>query len=241
MEEDIKNSVSEKKITVNIKIDVEEMTASGLQFGHKVSKLHPRMKPFISGVKNNVQIIDLEKTAKEFEKALQYISKILTEKKVMVFVGTKIQMKEMLKATAIECALPYVCERWLGGTFTNFETIQKRVDYYKDLERKKATGELEKYTKKERMKLDKEIEGLRTKFDGIRNMTKLPEAIFILDIKKDETCVREAKKKGIKIIGICDTNVDPTTIDYPIPANDDAISSVKYILEKTKEVILNSK
>lgn len=234
MEEDI------KKVT-NIKIDAEEMTSFGLHFGHKVSKLHPRMKSFISGVKNNVQIIDLEKTVKEFEKALQYISKVISDKKVMVFVGTKIQMKEMLKATAIECNLPYVCERWLGGTFTNFETIQKRVEYYKDLERKKATGELEKYTKKERMKLDKEIEGLRIKFDGIRSMSKLPEAIFILDIKKDETCVREAKKKGIKIIGVCDTNVDPTMVDYAIPANDDAISSIKYILEKTKEVILNSK
>jgi len=220
------------------KINIDEMTAAGLNFGHKVSKLHPKMKPFVSGIKNNVHVFDLEKTAKEFEKALGFISKIRDEGKTLLFVGTKIQMKELTKAAAEECKMPYVTERWLGGTFTNFETIQKRVNYFKDLEKKKETGELEKYTKKERLDFDKELAGLKIKFEGIRNTPKLPDAVLILDIKKDETCLREAKRKGIKIIALCDTNVDPTGIDYPIPANDDAISSVKYILDKIKETIL---
>ncbi len=137
--------------------------------------------------------------------------------------------------------MPYVVERWLGGTFTNFETILKRVDYFKELEKKKASGELEKYTKKERMEIDKEIALLKIKFEGIKNMAKLPEAVFVFDLRKDDTCAREAKRKGVKIIALCDTNIDPTGIDYPIPANDDAISSVKYILEKVKETILDAK
>lgn len=225
----------------DIKIDVEEMATSGVSFGHRFSKLHPKMKPYVSGVKNNVHMIDLEKTAKELEKALKFVSKIISEGKVIVFVGTKIQIKNLVKLAAEECGLPYISERWLGGTFTNFETISKRVEYFKDLENKKATGEFEKYTKKERLKLDKEIASLKIKFEGIKNMSKIPEAVFILDIRKDDTCVREAKRKGIKMIALCDTNVDPTVIDYPIPANDDAISSVNYILEKVKETILNAK
>lgn len=222
----------------NIKISVEEMAQAGVNFGHRVSKLHPKMKPYVSGIKNNVNVFDLEKTQKELEKALDFISKLISEGKVLLFVGTKIQMKNLVKTTAEECGLPYVSERWLGGTITNFETISKRVEYFKDLERKKIAGELEKYTKKERLNFDKEIASLKIKFEGIKSMTKLPDAIFLLDIKKDETCLREAKRKGIKVVALCDTNVDPTPVDYPIPANDDAISSVKYILEKVKETIL---
>ncbi len=220
-----------------VKLNIEEMAQAGVQFGHRVSKLHPKMKPFVSGIKNNVDIIDLEKTAKELDKALKFIEKLVAENKTILFVGTKIQVKNLVKQTAEECGMPHVTERWLGGTFTNFETIQKRVEYFKDLEKKKASGELEKYTKKERLNFDKELEGLKIKFGGIKNMQKLPETVIIFDFKKDETCAREAKKRGIKIIGIVDTNIDPDSADYPIPANDDAISSVKYILEKIKQVI----
>ncbi len=225
----------------DINLSVEEMTQAGVNFGHKVSKLHPKMKAYVSGIKNNVNIIDLEKTAKEFEKALKFISTLIQDGKTILFVGTKIQMKAIVKEAAEECSMPYVVERWLGGTFTNLETILKRVEYFKDLEKKKATGELEKYTKKERIKFDKEMEKLRIKFEGIKNMAKLPEAVLLLDLKKDEICAREAKRKGVKIIAIVDTNVNPDIADYLIPANDDAISSVKYILEKVKETILNSK
>lgn len=226
---------------IKINLNTEEMAKAGVNFGHTVSKLHPKMKLYVAGIKNNVHIIDLEKTVKEFERALNFISSLIKENKVILLVGTKIQIRELVKKTAEECHMPYVKERWLGGTITNFETILKRVDYFKDLESKKAQGDFEKYTKKERMKFDKEIESLKIKFEGIKNMTKLPDVVFILDLKKDATAVREAKRKGIKIVGIVDTNIDPTLVDYPIPANDDAISSIKYILEKVKEVIQNSR
>jgi small subunit ribosomal protein S2 len=225
----------------DIKLSVEEMEKAGVNLGHKVSKLHPKMKPYVSGMKNGVHIFDLEKTSKEFTKALTFISKIISEGKTMIFVGTKIQLRAIIKAAAEECGIPYVTERWLGGTFTNFETIQKRVNYFKDLERKKETGELEKYTKKEQLNFDREIAKLKIKFDGIKNMSKLPEAVFIFGLDKDITTAREAKRKGIKIISIVDTNVNPDIVDYPIPANDDAISSVRYIIDKVKETIINSK
>lgn len=230
-----------KKVAIEVKVNADDMTIAGLHFGHKVSKLHPKMKPYISGVKNNVSIIDLEKSSKELQRALSFISKSIIDGKTILFVGTKIQIKNLVQLIAVECGLPYVTERWLGGTITNFETISKRVAYFKDLEKKKAMGEFEKYTKKERMKLDKEIESLKIKFEGIKNMSKLPDVVVIFDIYKDDTCLREAIRKKIKIVAICDTNTDPSKVDYPIPANDDAISSVKYILEKIKETILNSK
>jgi len=229
------------KNDTKINLNVEEMTASGVNFGHTVSKLHPKMKPFVLGIKNNVHMIDLEKTASEFEIALNFISRIIADGKIMIFVGTKIQTRLLVKGSAEKCGMPYVIERWLGGTFTNFETISKRVEHFKELQHKKTTDELLKYTKKERLMFDREIESLETKFGGIKNMAKLPEAVLLLDVKKDITCAKEARRKGIKIIGVVDTNVDPTLVDYPIPGNDDAISSIKYILSKVEETVLNSK
>ena len=217
------------------------MNQAGLHFGHRVSRLHPKMKPYVSGIKNNVHIIDLEKTGKEFDKALAFISKLAAEGKTILFVGTKIQVKAYVKSNAEASGMPYVIERWLGGTFTNFETIIKRVQYFKELESKKASGELEKYTKKERSLFDKELEILRKKFEGIKHMTKLPDAVLILDVKKDITCAKEARRKGIDIVGVIDTNVDPGLVEYPIPANDDAISSVSYILEKVSETITSAR
>ena len=225
----------------DFKLSVEEMEAAGVNFGHKVSKLHPKMKQYVSGIKNNVQIFDLEKTADELAKALSFISKTVSDGKSIVFVGTKIQLRALVQAGAEECGVPYVTERWLGGTFTNFETIQKRVNYFKDLERKRGAGELEKYTKRERLDFDREIAILKTKFEGVRNMSKLPDAVLIFGLDKDLTCAKEAKRKGIKIIAIVDTNVNPDIVDYPIPANDDAISSIRYIIDKVKEVVLSSK
>jgi small subunit ribosomal protein S2 len=224
----------------DIKINIDEMAAAGVNLGHRVSKLHPKMKQYVSGIKNNVHIFDLEKTAKELEKALAFISKIVAENKSIVFVSTKIQLKNLVKEAAEECGIPYVTERWLGGTFTNFETIQKRVTYFKDLEKKKESGELEKYTKKERLNFDREIAKLKTKFEGIRNMQKLPDAVVIFGLDKDITAAREAKKKGIKIVSIVDTNTNPDIADYAIPANDDAIMAVSYIIDKVKQTIWSS-
>ncbi|MCK4354851.1 30S ribosomal protein S2 [Candidatus Parcubacteria bacterium] len=234
-----KTSVKSKKSAFGIKI--EDMEKTGVNFGHRVSRLHPKMKPYLAGVKNTTHIIDLEKTSEGLEKALEYIQKIISEHKILLFVGTKIQVKDLVKETAEECGLPYVCERWLGGAFTNFSVIKKRIDYLIELEDAKKKGGWEKYTKKERIKINKEFEGLKTKFGGLKTLVGLPEAIFIADIRKDDLAVKEAKMKGVKVVAICDTNVDPSPIDYPIPGNDDAILSVKYILDKVKETILKSK
>ncbi len=222
-------------------VKIEDMERAGVNFGHRVSRLHPKMKPYLQGIKNTTHIIDLEKTVKGLENALKYIRKIISEGKVLVFVGTKIQVKDLIKETAEECELPYVCERWLGGTFTNFPTMKKRIDYLIELEDAEKRGDWEKYTKKERIKINKEFGALKTKFGGLKTLVGLPEAVFVADIRKDALAVKEAKMKGVKVIAICDTNVDPTPVDYPIPGNDDAISSVKYILDKIKEVIKNSK
>ncbi len=221
--------------------DPDEMMQVGLHFGHRSSKTHPKMKPFIQGVKNNIHIINVEKTGEKLAEALKFIKELVSEGKILLLVGTKIQAKDLVKETAKECGLPYVSERWLGGTFTNFGIIRKRIEYYKDLERKRDSGELEKYTKKERANFDHEIRAMETKIGGIKNMERLPDAIFVLDMIKDELAVKEAKQLDIKVIGISDTNTDPALADYMIPANDDAITSLKYILEKVKEVILKNK
>ena len=231
----------ETKKEIEFEVNLEEMAKAGLHFGHKTSKCHPKMKPYLAGVKNTIHIIDLEKTAEKLKEALKFIQELISENKILLLIGTKIQFKELVRNIATECSLPYINERWLGGTFTNFEVIKKRIEYFKDLERKKAEGFLKKYTKKEQLKIDQELKELEIKFGGIKNLQSLPDAIFVLDMKKDALPTKEARRKGIKIIAIAHTNVDPTLSDYPIPANDDAISSVKYILEQVKEAILKAK
>lgn len=225
----------EKKDSFNI--NLEEMAQAGVYFGHRSSRVNPKMKPYIWGVRNNIDIIDLNKTAEKLREALRFIQEIAKEGKTMLLVGTKIQTKELVKETAEECGFPYVAERWIGGTFTNLGTIIKRIKYFKGLEEKARTGELEKYTKKEKAKIAEELASLEVKFGGIKNLTQLPDAVFIVNMRKDHLAVKEARMKGIKVIGICDTNTDPSLADYPIPANDDAISSVKYILDKVAEVV----
>jgi len=225
----------------DLKLDTEEMARAGLHFGHRTSRVHPKMMPYLAGVKNTIHIIDLEKTKEKLAEALKFIQQLISENKILLIVGTKVQVKDLVKSMAQELALPCVTERWLGGTFTNFETIKKRIEYFKDLERKKKEGELEKYTKKERAKIDQELRNLEIKFGGIKDLERLPDAILVLDMKKDDLAVKEARMKGIKVIAISHSNTDPTLADYPIPANDDAISSVKYILEKVAEVMKKTK
>jgi small subunit ribosomal protein S2 len=219
-------------------LDTEEMSRAGLHFGHRTFRVNPKMKPYIFGVRNGVHIIDLEKTKEKLEEALKFIQSLVSENKTLLLVGTKVQAGDQVKEVAKDCGLFYVTDRWLGGTFTNFETILKRLNSFKDLEQKKAAGDLEKYTKKERAKFDQKLKDFEIKFGGIKNMLKLPDAIFVLDMKKDALAVKEAKSKGVKIIGIAHTNVDPNLADYPIPANDDSAQALKYILDKTKEAIL---
>jgi len=228
---------SKKLKSKDFNIDPDEMTRAGLHFGHRTSRINPKITPYLHGVRNTVHIIDLEKTAQKLKEALEFIQQVISENKILLIVGTKIQIKNLAKNMAEECGLPYVVERWLGGTLTNFETIKRRIEYFKELERRKREGELENYTKKERAEIDQELRILETKFGGIKNLERLPDVVFALDMRKDALAIKEARMKGIEVIGIADTNVDPTLADYPIPANDDAISSVKYILDKVAEVI----
>jgi len=222
---------------LDVKLDPEEMIQQGVHFGHSPSKLHPDMEPYLYGIRNTINIIDLEKTAEKMREALQFIKKLVEEDKELLVVGTKIQVQDLTKEFAEECGFSYVNERWIGGTFTNFDNISKRIDYLKDLEEKQEEGEFEKYTKKEKAEKEEEIEKLRRKFGGLKEMDGLPDAVLVLHMKEDNLAVKEARKKGVKVVAIADTNVDPTKADYPIPANDDAITSVGYILEKIKQVV----
>ena len=214
---------------------IEEMMAAGLHFGHKTSKTHPKMKPYIGGVRNTVHIIDLEKTKEKLTEALEALAKLKTEGKNILIVGTKIQIKGMVKETAEALSLPYVCERWIGGTLTNFEGISKRIQRLLEIEKMKESGDIAKYTKKEQAKLEEERKGLEVKFGGMKNLAKLPDALFLCDMDENELAIQEAAKRKIVTFAVCDTNRDPSLLDFPIPANDDAVSSIAYILLKLKE------
>ncbi len=220
--------------------ETEAMVKAGLHFGSVVSKINPKMKPFLYGVRNGVHIIDVDKTAEKLKEALDFIKNLVSERKIILLVGTTVQSKELIKSIAVECNLPYVSQRWLGGTLSNFEIIRKRVQYFIDLEQKKKEGELDKYTKKEQAQLNKELAKLETKFGGIKSLSKMPDAVFVINTRADYLAIKEARQKNIKVIAVVDTDGDPSEIDYPVPANDDAVSSVAYILNRVKEVILNA-
>src|SRR3989338_4964431 len=215
---------------------IEEMIKAGLNFGHRTSKTHPKMRQYILGVRNTVHMFDLAKTKEKLQEALLYIQSLRAEGKTLLLVGTKIQIKELVKETAAACSLPYVSDRWIGGAFTNFGTIAKRIEYFRGLEQKKETGELEKYTKKEQLDIAEELKNLELHFGGIKNLSKLPDAGFICDLDKNQLVLKEARNKGIPVIALVDTNIDPSLVDYVIPANDDAQSSVRYILSKIQEL-----
>lgn len=230
------------KLGKDFGLDVEQMVKAGLHLGHKVSKLHPNMKPFVFSMRKTVHIIDLEKTKQSLSQALEFIEKSIGEGKTMLMVGTRVPHNKMVEEVAKECGLPYVTERWLGGFLTNFSTMRKRVEHFKELRDLVNSEEFsKKHTKKERMKISKELSVLETKFGGVEELEELPNILFICDVDKDKIAVKEAKTKQIPVVAICDTNTDPSLIDWPIPANDDAISSIKYILEKVKEVVLKAK
>ncbi|MCL5011256.1 MAG: 30S ribosomal protein S2 [Patescibacteria group bacterium] len=222
-------------------IDVQEMIACGLHLGHRTSKLNPKMSEFVLGIKNTVHIFDLDKSALLLGAALEFIAQTMKNNGNILVVGTKPPLKELVKSAAKECGLSYVVERWLGGAFTNFEVIAKRAQRYKNLLYQKESGEFEKYTKKERIKIEKELQKMGKKFEGLADLTKMPEAVFVCDSVRDKLVLKEAKMKKIKTIAIVDTNADPSLVDYPIPVNDDAISSVKYVLDKVKETVLKNK
>jgi len=236
------NNENSTIISEEVKLpSAQELLEAGVHFGHKTSKWHPRMKPYIFSSRNGVHIFDLEKTLQKMNEALVFLRSVAEKGGVILFVGTKPAAKSIIKETAGKLGMPYVSERWLGGTLTNFKTISKRLDYFRKLEEEQKNGGWDKYVKKERTKLEKKLKKLQKQLEGIRNLMKIPEALFALDIKTENLAIREAKRVKIPVVAVCDTANDPSQIDYPIPANDDAISSMKIILAAVAENLKNAK
>ncbi|HTX86990.1 MAG TPA: 30S ribosomal protein S2 [Candidatus Nanoarchaeia archaeon] len=220
---------------------IEAMLEAGMHFGHSASKWHPKMKPYIFTERKGVYIIDLAKSQKMLGTALEFMENLTKESKTILFVGTKNQVKKDLRATAEAVGMPYISEKWSGGILTNFPIIKKMINKYKSLSEEKALGKLDRYTKKERSEFDKEIKRLELKVGGLTNLNKLPDALFVWDIKKEKTALNEARIKNIPIVAICDTNSNPDLVNYVIPGNDDASKTVKLIMDCVKENLLEAK
>ena len=223
-------------------IDMKELLEAGAHFGHKTSRWHPKMAPYIHSKRQDTHIINLEKTVAGLEEAPALTKKIAKDGKKILFVGTKKQLKAIVKEAAESVDMPYVTERWVGGTLTNVETVNRQIKKVKDLERRMKTGELEaRYSKLEVQRFQEEIAVLNTRYGGIKDMTDQPAAIIVTDACEDKNAIKEAKTLHIPVIAICDTNVDPTDIDIVIPANDDSTKAEKLILDYFVEAIKSAK
>ncbi len=220
---------------------VLELLKAGAHFGHQPSRWHPKMKPYIYGIRNGVHIIDLEKSVTQLQEVQEFIKEIVSKGGTILFLGTKKQVQAVIEKEAKKCGMPYITERWLGGFLTNFSTVIKLGKKYKDLLQKKESGELAKYTKKEQLNFEREIKKLHSVISGVKDMEKLPEAIFVWDVKNEKTAILEARKKEIPIIGICDTNTNPEGITYVIPANDDATKAIDLIIAYIADCIIEYK
>lgn len=209
---------------------LEELADAGVHLGHLAKNWNPKMKPYIFAVRSRIHVINLEKTLEKLSSALDFVKEVVKQGGKILFVGTKRQVKEVVKKKAEECGMPYVTVRWLGGTFTNFKTILKTLKKLEKLEKIEASEDFEmKYTKKERLLISREIKKLRNLFAGIESMKEPPQAMFVVDVNHEQIAVKEAKAIGVKVIGLVDTNADPEALDYPIPANDDAIKAVELL------------
>ena len=231
---------------------IEDLLKAGAHFGHRTNRWHPKMKQFIFTSKNGLYIIDLRKTQEKLQEALSFMAKLVSEGKSILFVGTKSQVSAPLKKMAEEAGQPYIVGNWLGGYLTNFAIVKKSVKKYLDLIEKRESGKLEKYTKKEQSTFKKQIEKMdkflediinysEIRVGGLTNLNKMPDALFIWDIKEEETAVKEAQQKNIPIVAICDTNVNPEEVNYPIPANDDSTKTIALLVAAIKEALLEGK
>lgn len=218
-----------------------DMLAAGMHFGHRKSRWHPKMEKFIYTEKNGIYIIDLAKSTDKLNQALDFMSSMIKENKTILFVGTKDQVKEPLKDVATSLNNPYVVGKWLGGSITNFTVIKRSVKKYLDLIEKRDSGKLDKYTKKEQLQFQRDIERLSDRVGGLTMLKKLPDALFVWDIKEESTAIKEARKRNIPIVAICDTNVNPDLVNYPIPGNDDSTKTIKLLLKSIKESLQNVK
>jgi small subunit ribosomal protein S2 len=219
---------------------MKELLEAGVHFGHQVRRWNPKMKEYIFGERNGIYIIDLQKTQRMFREAIAFVTNLIAEDKgkTVLFVGTKRQAQDAIREEAEKCGQYFVNQRWLGGLLTNFQTVQKSIKRLKDLESMQTDGRYEKMTKKERIKLDRERESLNKNLSGIKAMNRLPDAVFIIDVKKEEIAVAEANRLGIPIVAVVDTNCSPEGIDYVIPGNDDALRAVRLFASRISDAIV---
>lgn len=220
---------------------MKDLLESGVHFGHRTNRWDPRMKPYIFTERNGIHIIDLQQTVQSLEKAYNLIRDTVAAGGTILFVGTKRQAQETIQAEAERCGMPYVMERWLPGTITNWVTIHQRIMELERLEKMRDTGEIDRLVKKEGLLIEREIKRLLVHLSGIRHMNGLPELVFIVDVMRENTAVHEANLKGIPIIAMVDTNCDPTNVDYVIPANDDAIRAIKLMVAKIADAAIEGK
>lgn len=220
---------------------MRELLEAGVHFGHQTKRWNPKMKPYIFGARNGIYIVDLQQTAKRFRTAYDVISRVTSEGKSVLFVGTKKQARESIYEEANRCEMYYVHNRWLGGMLTNFQTIKKSIDRLNHLNTIENDGSINLYPKKERLQMGKERARLDANLGGIRTMTKLPGAMFVVDPKKESIAVHEARRLNIPIVGIVDTNCDPDLIDYVIPGNDDAIRAIRLITSKVADACIEGR
>jgi len=221
-------------------VTMKELLEAGVHFGHQVRRWNPKMKEYIFGERNGIYIIDLQKTQRMFRDAITFVTNLIAEDrgKTVLFVGTKRQAQDAIREEAERCGMYYVNQRWLGGLMTNFQTVQKSIKRLKDLEAMQTDGRYEKLTKKERIKLDRERESLNKNLSGIKSMNRLPDAVFIIDVRKEEIAVAEANRLGIPIVAVVDTNCSPEGIDHVIPGNDDALRAVRLFTSRIADAIL---
>jgi small subunit ribosomal protein S2 len=221
-----------------VDVDIKKLLEAGAHFGHKTSRWHPKMAPYIHSKRNGGHIIDLTMTVDGLNEALAFLEKTASEGKQVLFVATKRQAQNIVKAAAEECKMPFVTERWLGGMLTNWNTISAQIKVLKDLEAKMESGELaNKYSKLEVQRFQEQIDQMNDMYGGIKNMPQRPGAVFILDIVHDDNAVKEARKLNLPIVGLADTNSDPTLLNYVIPCNDDAIKTIQLIVDYVKQAV----
>ncbi len=222
-------------------VAMKQLLEAGVHFGHQTRRWDPKMAEYIFQARNGIHIIDLQKTSKKLDEAYSFIKEQAEEGKTILFVGTKKQAQECMKEAALKCGMYYVDQRWLGGMLTNFDTIQKRIQRLKDLETMEQDGTFDVLPKKEVIILKKEMEKLEKNLGGIKEMNELPGVIFLVDPKKERIAILEAKKLGIPVVGLVDTNCNPEELDYPIPGNDDAIRAVKLIADVIANAVIEGK
>lgn len=222
-------------------IPMKSLLESGVHFGHRTNKWHPAMKPYIFTERNGIHIIDLQKTVKALEQSYGLIRDSVAEGGMVLFVGTKRQAQETIQSEATRAGMPYVTVRWLGGMLTNWRTIRQRVNELERLERMRDRGEFERITKKEALMLSRKIERLENLLGGIRLMTRLPDMLFVVDVRREETAIHEANLLNIPVIAMVDTNCDPGNVDYVIPSNDDAIRAIKLLVARMADAVIEGR